>query len=75
MRKPIWFRLRLNRLGWTPCAWQGWVVIGVFVIALASALLLWGGSSPVRAVTAGFVLVALLVGTAALTSEGRQKGI
>ena len=74
MKKVVWFRLRPDRLGWTPCAWQGWAVIGIFVVALASAMAAWGGPSPGRVVVTGLILVTLLVGTAALTSEGAKTG-
>jgi len=74
MRRPTWFRLRPDRLGWTPCAWQGWAVIGIFLAALLSAMAAWGGSSPGQVVVAGLFLVALLVGTAALTGESAKRG-
>jgi hypothetical protein len=74
MRSATWFRLRRDRLGWTPCAWQGWAVIGVFLAALLGATAAWGGSSPGRVVVTGLILVALLVGTAALTSESAARG-
>ncbi len=73
MRRPTWFRLRRDRLGWTPCAWQGWAAIGGFMAALLSAMAAWSGSSPGRVVVTGLFLVALLVGTAALTSESVKR--
>lgn len=69
MKRPIWFRVRPDRLGWTPCAWQGWAMIGVFVVALTSTMAAWGASSPGRLVWAAFLLIAVLLATAALTSE------
>lgn len=74
MSKPIWFRLRPDRLGWTPCAWQGWIAIGIFVAALAAGTAAWGASSPGRLIVAGLFLVALLVSTAALTSGTTKTG-
>jgi hypothetical protein len=34
----------------------------------------WGGSSPGRVIVTGLILVAVLVGTAALTSENMKRG-
>src|SRR6185295_18065264 len=28
----LWFKRKLYGWGWTPATWQGWVVIGVFVL-------------------------------------------
>lgn len=36
----FWFKRKLYGWGWTPARWQGWVVIGVYVVAvLAMAFL------------------------------------
>ena len=29
-----WFKRKLYGWGWTPARWQGWAVIGVYVVAL-----------------------------------------
>ena len=30
--KKLWFRNKLYGWGWTPCTWQGWLVLLVWVI-------------------------------------------
>lgn len=32
--KTIWFKRRLYGWGWYPATWQGWVVIGVYLILM-----------------------------------------
>ena len=40
-RKDIWFRRKLYGWGWTPCTWQGWVTIlvwlAVYILGLTQA--------------------------------------
>lgn len=31
MNKKIWFRRKLYGWGWTPCTWEGWVALLVWV--------------------------------------------
>ena len=38
MEKKIWFRRKLYGWGWTPCTWEGWLVILVWVIFFATAM-------------------------------------
>lgn len=32
--KGYWFKMKLYGWGWTPVKWQGWVVIGIFIVAI-----------------------------------------
>lgn len=27
----LWFRSKTYGYGWTPCSWQGWVVLGLYI--------------------------------------------
>lgn len=59
--KGYWFKRKVYGWGWTPARWQGWAVLGVFVV-----LLLWNGLSlgdaPSRSdLMRFFVVLALLV--------------
>ena len=36
--KKIWFRRKLYGWGWTPCSWEGWLVLLVWVIFFALAV-------------------------------------
>lgn len=37
--KKIWFKRKLYGWGWTPCTWEGWLVIFVYIILLLSLIL------------------------------------
>ena len=32
MKNKIWFKRKLYGWGWTPCSWEGWLVIVVYFI-------------------------------------------
>ncbi len=34
--KGYWFKRKMYGWGWTPVTWQGWLVIGVFVVLITS---------------------------------------
>ncbi len=34
MSKNLWFKKKTYGWGWTPCNWQGFVVVGLYVAAL-----------------------------------------
>ncbi len=34
MKRPIWFKAKRYGWGWYPATWQGWVIIGVFVLLI-----------------------------------------
>lgn len=36
--KKIWFRRKLYGFGWTPCTWQGWLVILAWAVLFVSAM-------------------------------------
>lgn len=38
--KEYWFKRKIYGWGWTPAKWQGWLVIGIFII-----FILWNGFS------------------------------
>ena len=35
----LWFRAKRYGWGWVPCAWQGWVVLAVFLVLVAAGSL------------------------------------
>jgi len=65
---PRWFRKKRRGYGWTPCTWQGWVVMAVFtagvVVLAVNARTL--GQAQTLAGAGALVLVLTLV--AAFTS-------
>jgi len=40
MEKKIWFRRKLYGFGWTPCTWEGWAVLLVYVVFLVKVFVL-----------------------------------
>ena len=36
MQRPLWFKAKRYGWGWTPCTWQGWLVVGVFVALITA---------------------------------------
>ena len=34
MSKKLWFRAKTYGWGWTPCSWEGWLVILAYVLAV-----------------------------------------
>jgi hypothetical protein len=54
--KGYWFKAKLYGWGWTPARWQGWVVLAVYVIAVAFFALTIDDNSPVREVMFTFIL-------------------
>lgn len=68
-----WFKRKLYGWGWTPVKWQGWAVIGVYVLALLLLALTIDDNSPTREVVFTFLLP-LAILTAALLRICYKKG-
>lgn len=32
--KMIWFKRKRYGWGWTPCTWQGWLVVGIYIVGM-----------------------------------------
>ncbi len=54
--KGYWFKAKLYGWGWTPVRWQGWAVIGVYILATILFSLTIDNNSPPREVMFTFVL-------------------
>ena len=69
--RELWFKRRRYGLGWTPVTWQGWAVVGAFVVVLIA------GAVPAEraggAAEAAY-LVVVVVAIAALVSITLRKG-
>lgn len=65
-RKPWFGPKRLIGWGWAPASWQGWLVMAVFLVAVAAVAVLLTGTA--RALAAVALLVILLL-TTYLTGE------
>ncbi len=62
--KKIWFPAKKYGWGWgLPCAWQGWIVLAVFVVLLCvtSALLLPSGHFALYITSAAVLCISVLV--------------
>jgi hypothetical protein len=62
--KGYWFKARLYGWGWTPVRWQGWAVLGVYLVAVVALATTLDDTSPPREVVFTFLLpLALLTAT------------
>jgi hypothetical protein len=69
----LWFKRKLFGWGWTPVTWQGWTVIGVYVLLVLLLALTLDDQSPTREVAFTFVIpVAIL--TSLLIRIAYKKG-
>jgi len=64
--KNYWFKARLYGWGWTPAKWQGWLVLFVYIAALAGLGFTIDETSPPREVAFTFLLPATLLTIALL---------
>jgi len=71
--KQYWFKAKLYGWGWTPATWQGWSVIGVYLLALLFLGLTIDETAPLRDVMFSFFLP-LLVCTGLLLWVCWRKG-
>lgn len=61
-----WFKAKLYGWGWTPVRWQGWLVILVYVVAVAGFGLTIDETSPPREIVFTFLLPTSLLTIALL---------
>lgn len=54
--KGLWFKRRPFGWGWVPVKWQGWAVIGIYIIAVFAFSLTLDEVSPPREVAFTFLL-------------------
>ena len=52
----LWFKRKLYGWGWTPVTWQGWLVLGVYVVLLIAFSLTIDENSPPREIMFTFIL-------------------
>jgi hypothetical protein len=68
-----WFRRKIWGWGWTPATWQGWAILGVYIVALAGFALTLDERSTSREVLFTFVLPMVLL-TATLIRIAYKTG-
>lgn len=58
-----WFRRRRYGYGWTPCTWQGWLSLAVFLIVVIGGVSVWHSTvgSIVTVAVAGVVFIGLCI--------------
>ena len=66
-KKKIWFRIR--KMGWTPCSWQGWLVLVVYFVLMMFALDI---KEPAARRLCGAVLTAGVIGIAMWKTKSRS---
>ena len=76
---PVWFEPKLYGYGAVPVTWQGWAVVGVFIVAVLAAVWWWlGFDRSVKAAPASvvwfLVTVAVLVAVLWVVSQATTSG-
>ena len=56
-----WFKRKLYGWGWTPARWQGWAVVGIYVIVIVALALTVDENSSVREIALMVILPAVLL--------------
>ncbi len=56
-----WFKAKPYGWGWTPVMWQGWAVIGAYIVAMTLLAFTIDDSTPTEALIPGFVLPTVLL--------------
>jgi hypothetical protein len=60
-KKPkMWFRAKEYGWGWYPISWEGWINIGIFVIAYVFSLVWLLNQKSILNVIAGIVIILFL---------------
>lgn len=71
MKRPFWFKR--HTLNWTPCTWQGWLIVAALTGFLAFFALRYAPTSPGLVVVGALCAVALVVGIAVYTDDTHQR--
>lgn len=70
-----WFKRKSYGWGWTPVTWQGWLVVGLYlVVVIVGALSLRGASGETLNREFGFYILLLLLATISLIRISHLKG-
>lgn len=73
----LWFKRKLYGWGWVPAKWQGWAVIGVFLLYAGVVAGYFSQKAQAEALTQGDVIafvVKIVVGVAVLLFVCYRKG-
>lgn len=60
----LWFKRKLYGWGWTPATWQGWTVIGLYILivfGLISILDIFGLQSPFENFAFASIMIAVTI--------------
>ncbi|MBX2866778.1 hypothetical protein KTR10_02405 [Candidatus Kaiserbacteria bacterium] len=68
-----WFKRKLFGWGWTPATWEGWVVTGIYAVAVILLAFTIDSTSPRQEVFFTFILPVVLL-TIALIRVCYRKG-
>jgi len=71
--KGYWFKRKLFGWGWIPVTWHGWLVIGLYIVAVLFFALTIDTNSPPQEIMFTFVLPTTLL-TATLIRVAYKKG-
>jgi hypothetical protein len=70
-----WFKRRRYGYGWIPVTWQGWLVVGVYlVVVVAGGLAILDAPESVQPKEIGFYLLFVAIATVGLVQITLRKG-
>jgi uncharacterized membrane protein YhaH (DUF805 family) len=68
--RKYWFAAKRYGLGWLPSAWQGWLVLIVFIALLGVSVVVFPPAThPVASIVSNVVLVGLLIAVCCIKGE------
>lgn len=70
----LWFRAKTYGYGWTPCSWEGWLVIAVYLVLVIGTLKLVEQLSSSPSDTLIFALPLFFLYTLVLIIISYKKG-
>lgn len=75
MSSSYWFKRRRYGYGWIPVTWQGWLVVGVYlVVVVAGGLAFLDAPESVQPKEIGFYLLFVAIATIGLIQIALRKG-
>lgn len=70
----LWFKRKLYGWGWTPATWQGWTVIGVYLLIVLGFVTIMGAQDLQSQTDAITFAIIMIVSTAILITICYKKG-
>lgn len=71
--KKLWFKRKTYGWGWTPCTWQGWVAVFIYVLCIALFVSWLTPTDTIKQVIVKFILPLSII-TLAFIELAYKKG-